>query len=121
MALLMKITRLKRKDRCNKGFIFINVIDNRSDQKVLATGVLNRISYIHVYVYVYVYVYAYEENRILRSFRIGSNFEVLNREKFYSTVDRNNYWRKQERERAGAKKTKLEMKDHYIDVLLSLK
>ena len=96
MALLMKITRLKRKDRCNKEFIFINVIDNRSDQKVLATGVLNRISYIHVYVYVY--VYAYEENRILRSFRIGSNFEVLNRENFDSTVDRNNYWRKQERE-----------------------
>lgn len=94
MALLMKITRLKRKDSCNKGFIFIKIIDNRSDQKELATGVLNRISYIHVYVYVYVY----EENRILRSFRIGSNFEVLNRESFDSTIERNNCWRKQERE-----------------------
>ena len=54
-----------------------------------------------------------------RSFRRGSNSEVLNRGLDEATIDRKNRWRKIER--AGARKAKLKMRDHYAEVLVSLK
>ena len=59
-----------------------------------------------------------EEYGLSRSFRRGSNLEAQNRGVADGHVDRNNRWWKVER--AGARKPKLRMKEHYIDVLVSL-
>ena len=56
----------------------------------------------------------YEENGLSRSFRRDSNSEAQNRGVEDGDIDRNNRWRKVDR--AGARKVKLRMRDHYIDV-----
>ena len=61
----------------------------------------------------------YEEYRLSQSFRRGSNSEALNRGLKENIFDRNNRWRKEER--AGARKVKLKMRDHYTDVIVALK
>ena len=61
----------------------------------------------------------HEEYGISRLFRRGSNSEALNREVDEATIDRNNRWRKTER--AGTKKTKILIRDHYADILVLLK
>ena len=61
----------------------------------------------------------HEEYGLSRSFRRGSNSEALNRGVSEATIDRNNRWRKVGR--AGARKAKLQMRDHYTEVLVSLK
>ena len=60
----------------------------------------------------------HEEYSLSRSFRRGSNSEVQNRGVEDRDIDRNNCWRKVDR--AGARKVKLRMRDHYTDVLVSL-
>ena len=55
----------------------------------------------------------------LPEFRRGSNSEALNRGVDEATIDRNNRWRKIEK--AGARKANLRMRDHYAEVLVSLK
>ena len=61
----------------------------------------------------------HEDNCLSRSLRRGSNSEVLNRGVDKATIDRNNRWRKIERTRT--KEAKLPMRDHYAEVLVSLK
>ena len=61
----------------------------------------------------------YEENGLSRSFRRDSNSEAQNWGVEDGDIDRNNRWRKVDR--AGARKAKLRMRDHYIDVLVCLK
>ena len=60
----------------------------------------------------------HEEYGLSRSFRRGSNSEAQNRGVDDGDIDRNNRWRKVDR--AGARKVKLRMRDHYTDVLVSL-
>ena len=61
----------------------------------------------------------HEEYGLSRSFRRGSTSEAINRGVTDSEIDRNNRWRKEER--AGARKAKLKMRDHYSEVLVSLR
>ena len=61
----------------------------------------------------------HEEYSLARSFRRGSNSEALNRGVYEATIDRNN--RRREMERAGARKSKIMMRDHYAEVLVSLR
>ena len=60
----------------------------------------------------------HEDYGFSRFFRKGSTSEAMNRGVTYSEVDRNNRWRKEER--AGARKAKLRMRDHYSEDLVSL-
>ena len=60
-----------------------------------------------------------EEYGLLRSFCRGSNSEALNRVVSEATIDRNNRWIKVDR--AGSRKAKLQIRDHYTEVLVSLK
>ena len=60
----------------------------------------------------------HEEYGLLRSFRRGLNSETQNRGVSDGDIDHNNRWRKMER--AGARKSKLMMREHCIDVLVSL-
>ena len=55
----------------------------------------------------------------LPEFRRGSNSEALNRGVDEATIDRNNRWRKIEK--TGARKANLSMRDHYAEVLVSLR
>ena len=59
-----------------------------------------------------------EEYGLSRSFRRGSNSEALNRGVNEAAIDRNNWRRKVDR--AGARKAKLQMRDHYAEVLVAL-
>ena len=61
----------------------------------------------------------HEEYGLSRSFRRESNSIALNREVDEATIDRNNRWRKIEK--AGARKANLRMRDHYAEVLVSLR
>ena len=63
-------------------------------------------------------VEVHEEYGLSRFFRWGSNSEAQNYGVDDRGIDRNNRWRKVERTRA--RKPKIRMKDHYIDVLVSL-
>ena len=60
-----------------------------------------------------------ESYGISRSFRRGSNSEAQNRGVSDSDIDKNNRWRKVDR--AGSEKARLLMRDHYTDVMVSLK
>ena len=60
----------------------------------------------------------HEEYGISRSFRRDSNLDAHNRGVIDGDIDRNNRLRKVER--VEARKAKLRMRDHYIDVLVSL-
>lgn len=61
----------------------------------------------------------HEEYGLFRSFRRISYSEALNRGVDEATIDRHNRWRKIER--AGATQAKLPMRDHYAEVLVSLR
>ena len=61
----------------------------------------------------------HEEYGLSRSFRRGSKSEDLNRGVDEVTIDRNNRWRKIER--VGTSKVKLRTRDHYDEVLVSLR
>ena len=52
------------------------------------------------------------------SFRRGSNSEALNRGVSEAAIDRSNWLRKVDR--AGARKAKLQKRDHHTEVLVSL-
>ena len=60
----------------------------------------------------------HEEYGVSRSFRRGSNSEAQNRGVSEADIERNNRWRKVDR--AGARKVKLRMRDHYTDILVAL-
>ena len=60
----------------------------------------------------------HEEYGLYSSFIRCSTSEATNREVVDSVMDRNNRRRKEER--AGDRKTKLRMRDHYSEVLVSL-
>ena len=60
----------------------------------------------------------HEEYGLSRSFRRGSTSEALHRGVTEMMINRNNRWRKEER--AGARKAKLKMRDHYTEILVSL-
>ena len=60
----------------------------------------------------------HEEYGVSRSFRGGSNSEAQNRGLWEADIERNNRWRKVDR--AGARKVKLRMRDHYTDILVAL-
>ena len=60
-----------------------------------------------------------EEYGLPRSFRRGSNSETLNRGVSKVVIDRNNRWRKVKK--AGARKAKILTRNHYTEVLVSLK
>ena len=60
----------------------------------------------------------HEEYKLSRSFHRISNSEAQNRGVNDGDIDRNNCWRKVEKE--GDRKVKLRMRDHYTDALVSL-
>lgn len=60
----------------------------------------------------------HEEYGLSRSPRRGSNSEAQNRGVEDGDIDRSNLWKKVDR--AGARKVKLRMSDHYTDLLVSL-
>ena len=59
----------------------------------------------------------HKEYRISISFRRGSKSEAQNREVEDDDIDHNNRWRKVKR--AGTRKAKIRMSDHYTDMLVS--
>ena len=60
----------------------------------------------------------HKEYRISRSFPRGSKLEAQNLGVKEGNIDKKNRWRKVER--AGFRKEKLRMRNHYINVLVSL-
>ena len=59
-----------------------------------------------------------ENYGLSRSFRMGSNLKALDRGLSEAAIDRNNRWLKVNR--AGARKVKLQMRNHYAEVLVAL-
>ena len=112
---------LKEKWNLIRGFFFVNGKGNRLTLKDMEVDILDRIAAIQNKYpeLIGVRVDVYDEYRLSRSFRRGSNSEALNRGVKEEVIDRNNRWRKEER--AGARKAKLKMRDHYTDVIVALK
>ena len=65
------------------------------------------------------WVEVYDQYGLSISFRRGSNSETQNRGVSDRDINHNNRWRKVKR--AGARKLKLRMREHYTAVLVSLK
>ena len=99
----------------------MDIKGKRSSLKDTEVNILNRIAVIQSKYseLIGVKVDIYEEYGLFRSFRRGSNSEALNRGVKEEVIDKNNRWRKEER--AGARKVKLKMRDHYTDVIVALK
>ena len=103
-----------------KGFLFSSRGEKRMKLKDLDGGILDRLAKVQRFFpdLISPAVDVHEEYGLSRSFRRGSTSEAINRGVTDSEVDRNNRWRKEER--AGARKAKLRMRDHYSEVLVSL-
>ena len=88
--------------------------------KNLEGGILDKIARVQrdYPLLIWATVDLYEGYGLSRSFRRGSTLEALNRGVSDSEMDRNNRWRK--KERVGARKAKLRMRDYYSEVLVSL-
>ena len=88
--------------------------------KDLEGGILDRLAKVQRFFPVLIShaVDVHKEYDLSRSFRRGSTSESINRRVTHSEKDRNNRWKKEER--AGARKAKLRMRDHYLEVLVSL-
>lgn len=104
-----------------KGFLFVNEQGRRLKLKGLESYIFDRVARVQSAFPELIrdLVDVHGEYGFSRSFRRGSNSEVLNRGLDEATIDRKNRWRKIER--AGARKVKLKMRDHYAEVLVSLK
>ena len=88
--------------------------------KDLERGILNRIAKVQRLFpsLISSAVNVHEEYDLFRSFRRGSTSEAINQGVTDSVIDRNDRRRKEER--AGSRKAKLRMRDHYSEVLVSL-
>ena len=104
-----------------KGFFFSCKRGNQTKLKNLEGGILDRLAKVQRLFPALIssVVDVHEEYGLSRSFRRGSTSEAINRGVTDSEIDRNNRWRKEER--AGARKAKLKMRDHYSEVLVSLR
>ena len=104
-----------------RGFLFVNDKGRRASLKEFEGEILGRIARVQSCYprLIMSSIDAQEEYGLSRSFRRGSNSEALNRGVSEAAIDRNNWWRKVDR--AGARKAKLPMRDHYTEVLVALK
>ena len=104
-----------------KGFFFSCKKGKQMKLKNLEGGILDRLAKVQRLFPALIssVVDVHEEYGLSRSFRRGSTSEAINRGVTDSEIDRNNRWRKEER--AGARKAKLKMRDHYSEVLVSLR
>ena len=111
---------LKEKRNLFRGFFFVDSKGKKASIKLLESDILDRIACVQSKYPELIgsAIDVHEEYGLSRSFRRGSNSEALNRGVSEATVERNNRWRKVER--AGARKAKLKMRDHYTEVLLAL-
>ena len=102
-----------------RGFLFVDGKEKILKLRNLEPFVLDRIARVQSSFpgLIRESVYIHEDYGLSRSFRRGSNSEALNRGVDEASIDRNNRWRKIER--AGARKAKLRMRDHYAEVLVS--
>ena len=112
---------LKEERRVTRGFLFVDGNEKRLKLRSLEFFILDRIARVQSSFPVLIResVDVHEEYSLARSFSRGSNSEALNRGVDENTIDRNNRWRKVER--AGAKNETLRMRDHYAEVLVSLR
>lgn len=101
------------------GFFFANKQNRQMKLKYLESCILDRIARVQTNYSELISssINVHDEYGLLRSFRRGSNSEALNRGVSEAVIDRNNRWRKEER--AGARKAKFRMRDHYTDVFVS--
>ena len=111
----------RERRRIERGFLFADESGRRATLKDFDGEILERIARVQSSFpeLILSSINVHEEYGLSRSFRRGSNSEALNRGVSEATIDRNNRWRKVER--AGARKAKLQMRDHYTEVLVSLK
>ena len=111
----------RERRRIERGFLFADESGRRTTLKDFDGEILERIARVQSSFpeLILSSINVHEEYGLSRSFRRGSNSEALNRGVSEATIDRNNRWRKVER--AGARKAKLQMRDHYTEVLVSLK
>ena len=103
------------------GYYFTNMIGRKLRSKYLEGGVLERITTVQKAApnLIKSSIDVHEEYGLSRSFHRGSNSKFIKRGGSESEIDRNNRWRKQDR--AGSRKAKLKMQEHYTDIVLALK
>ena len=103
-----------------KGYFFTNHKEEMMRAKNLKVDILDRIVIIQQRYPELIRpgVEVYDEYRLSKSFRRGSNSVAQNRGISNGDIDYNNRWRKVVR--SGARKLKLCMREHYINVLFSL-
>ena len=103
-----------------RGYYFTNSKGGMMRAKDLEVGILDRIATIQQRYPEFIRpgLEVHEDYGLSRSFRRGSNSEVQNRGVSDSDIDRNN--RRRKMERAGSRKPKLKIREHYTDVLVSL-
>ena len=118
---LKRSLEFKEERGVTRGFLFVDGKEKRLKLRNLEPFILDRVARVQSSFpdLIRESVDVHEEYGLSRSFRRGSNSEALNRGVDEATIDRNNRWRKIER--AGARKAKLRMRDHYAEVLVSLR
>ena len=118
---LKRSLEFKEERGATRGFLFVDGKEKRLKLRNLEPFILDRVARVQSSFpdLIRESVDVHEEYGLSRSFRRGSNSEALNRGVDEATIDRNNRWRKIER--AGARKAKLRMRDHYAEVLVSLR
>ena len=111
----------KEKRGMIRGFYFTSADKRKLNLNDLTSGILDRLAQVQRQFpeLIRTVVDVYEDYGLSRSFRRGSTSEAINRGVPESVIDRNNRWRKAER--SGARKVKLVMREHYTDVIVSLK
>ena len=118
---LCRAIALKANRGLFRGFLFVDDKGRRSSLKEFEGEILGRITRVQSYYprLIMSSIDVQEEYGLSRSFRRGSNSEALNRGVSKTSIYRNNRWRKVDR--AGARKAKPPMRDHYTEVLVALK
>ena len=103
-----------------RGFLFVEK-GRRASLKDFDGGILGRIARVQSFYprLKFFSINVQEEHGLLRSFRRDSNSEALNGGVNEAAIDRNSWWKKEDN--IGARKDKLQMRDHYTKVLVSLK
>jgi len=118
---LKRLLLFKEERGVTRDFLFVDWNEKRTKLGNLELFVLDRITRVKSSFTEMIResVDVHEEYGLSRSFRRGSKSEDLNRGVDEVTIDRNNRWRKIER--VGTSKVKLRTRDHYDEVLVSLR
>ena len=118
---LKRSLRFKEERGVTRGFLFVDEKEKRLKLRNFEPFILDRVARVQSSFPALIRESndVHEEYGLSRSFRRGSNSESLNRGVDEAIIDRKNRSRKFER--VGARKAKLRMRDHYADVLVSLR